>query len=64
MTGAELRAFIEQHGMTQEGFARLAGYSGRAVRMWLAGKKPVPRIVELFVMAVRRGELDPRDLST
>ena len=62
MTGAELRAFIEGNGLTQEGFAQLIGYGGRSVRLWLAGKLPVPRIVELFVIAFCGSNLDFDDL--
>ena len=53
MTADELAHALEALQLTQTGLARALGVIPRAVRFWLAGKRPVPplaaRVVRLMV---------------
>ncbi len=49
MSSDEFRAILDQHGITQVGFAHMMGVDGRTVRRWVAGDKPLPGCVALML---------------
>ena len=56
MTGHELRAYLSHLGLTQMELARTMGYTGRAVRHWVAGTRKVPQdIVRRIRRSMRQG---------
>lgn len=62
MTGAELKAALDDIGITQMGFARLIGVGGRTVRGWIA-QYPVPKVVALLVRLIQTSKTKPDDLT-
>jgi hypothetical protein len=56
LTPDELRQFLDQEDLTQEGAAALLGYSRRQIAHYLAGDKPIPRVFALacHALAARR----------
>jgi hypothetical protein len=56
LTPDELRQFLDQEDLTQEGAAALLGYSRRQIAHYLAGDKPIPRVFALacYALAARR----------
>lgn len=42
MTPDQLNAAIQTLGLSAQGFARCAGVTGRAVRLWQVGRNPIP----------------------
>ena len=49
MTPDQLTAAIHDLGLSAEGFARAAGVSGRTVRKWQAGDRPMPGLLVALV---------------
>ena len=58
MNGKDLRATLRRHGITQVRFAKAIGRNQRTVRSWIAGRLPVPEIVELVVESLEYVSLD------
>lgn len=52
MTPEQLTTAIQTLGISAEGFARCAGVSGRTVRLWQAGQRPVPGPIVALVELV------------
>lgn len=46
MTANQLQKFLDNHGLSQRGAARLIGISERSMRRYVAGDLPVPQVVE------------------
>lgn len=62
MTPAALRAAIAKLGLSQEGIGRFLGHpSGRTVRRWLAGDRPVPVAVAKLLRIMIKLGLKPED---
>jgi hypothetical protein len=49
MDGAQMQDALDVIGFSQVGFAKTVGYNDRSVRLWIAGKYPVPRIVAMLL---------------
>lgn len=50
MNPAEIRARLAALGMTQSGFARMAGCSARQVRRWASGEAEMPHWAALILL--------------
>jgi len=53
MTPADLRRAIADLGITQVGFARVAGVNPATVRRWLAGSRRIPGPIPALIAALR-----------
>lgn len=53
MTCAELRAALDELGITQADFARAVGITPRAVTHWVAGTRHIPGPIDAFLRVVR-----------
>jgi DNA-binding transcriptional regulator YiaG len=49
MTPGQLTAAIHALGLSAEGFARCAGVSGRTVRHWQNGDRPIPGLLVALI---------------
>jgi DNA-binding transcriptional regulator YiaG len=49
MTAAEFRQALTDLNMSQAGFARATGVSGRMVRYWISGEYPIPRRTKAII---------------
>ena len=58
-----LRMDLASLGINQSAFARWIGVDGRTVRLWLAGKWPVPLAVGYLVQLMVRTNTRPEDLT-
>jgi helix-turn-helix protein len=65
MTSSELKAILEELGISQADFARLIGVTPRAVTLWLAGDRAIPgpaeayaRLLRLLPLSLRQVELN------
>jgi len=47
MPVADFRAWMDEHGLTQEGAAQALGLSRRMIAYYLSGEKPIPKTVML-----------------
>ena len=63
MTGDALRAALDKLGFTQMGFSRFVGVTGRAVRAWLSGQYPVPKMVAVLVTIMIKTKTAPEDVK-
>ncbi len=63
MTPAALDALMERLGLSQIELARLLDVSDRAVRYWQEGERPIPRAVELLLLAMQHKDISPRTLA-
>jgi Helix-turn-helix domain len=52
LTSDELRAFLDREGLTQEAAAAMLGYSRRQIAHYLAGDRPIPRVLALACRAL------------
>jgi hypothetical protein len=52
LTSDEFRQFLDEEDLTQDAAAALLGYSRRQVAHYLAGDKPIPRVVALACRAL------------
>lgn len=59
MTPAELSAILARLGLTQAGAASVLGVSPRAMRMWIAGDRAIPRPVGKLLRLIDAGALTP-----
>ena len=62
MTPEEFRASLALLGLTQQGFGRLAGISGRAVQLWAAGDRAIPGTVETLLGLLHERAVAPASL--
>lgn len=58
MTRKELRDLMRRHGVIQRDLATLTGRTERAVYNWMQGTRPLPRSVELLLLALDEGRID------
>ena len=63
MTGATFKATLERIGISQMGFSRLIGVSGRTVRSWISDEFPLPKAVALLVHLIQKTKINPADLG-
>lgn len=63
MTADELRSTLDSLSLSQLGAARLLRVTGRVVRMWVAGDRPVPFLVGRVLTLMLAGKLTPDDLA-
>jgi DNA-binding transcriptional regulator YiaG len=63
MTPAELRAAIADLGMTQVGFARVAGVNPATVRRWLAGSRRIPGPIPALIAALKASDQNSSRLN-
>lgn len=49
MTPTELNSAIATLGLSAEGFARLVGVTGRAVRRWQKGDRDIPALLVVLI---------------
>ena len=63
MTPADFRATLDRLGLSQLAAARLLRVTGRVVRMWVAGDRPVPFLVARVLTLLASGKLTPDDLA-
>ncbi len=54
MTAEEFREALEILGFSQAAYARRTGYTIGYVNRWAMGRKPIPLIVEVALMAELR----------
>ena len=60
MTHTEFTTAIEQLGLSRAAFCRLIGIAPNSGTAYAAGRKPVPRVVELAIQAITlRGTATP-----
>ena len=58
MTRNELRDLMRRHGVIQRDLATLTGRTERAVYNWMQGVRPLPKSVELLLLALDEGRID------
>ena len=63
ITADNFRYSLAHIGINQSAFARWIGVDGRTVRLWLAGKWPVPLAVGYLVQLMVRTNTRPEDLT-
>lgn len=49
MTGAELRAALDELGLTRAEFSRMCGVQWKTVQRWISGELAVPRYAVTIV---------------
>ena len=54
MTGGQLKAAIRARGLSQNEVARALGVTHGAVSLWVNGRRPIPRIVEVALRTIPR----------
>lgn len=66
MSAEQFRQALDAIGISQVGFARLIGISGRTVRAWtqIEGGLPVPRYAAAIVLLLGRWRVSPDKLAT
>ena len=52
MTGGQLKAAIRARGLSQNEVARALGVTHGAVSLWVNGRRPIPRIVEVALRTI------------
>jgi DNA-binding transcriptional regulator YiaG len=62
MDGAQMQDALDRTGFSQVGFARTTGYNDRTVRLWIADKYPVPRIVAMLLNLMIKTNSTEEDL--
>ena len=62
MTPADFRAIIEACGLNQTQAAALFGVTDRTVRLWIAGKAPVPPAVAKLLKLLDARRLTVQDV--
>lgn len=60
MTTEEYQALILRLGLRQVDIAWMMGVTGRQSQRWWCGASPIPRSVELLLIAFAEGKLKPR----
>jgi DNA-binding transcriptional regulator YiaG len=63
MNGAQMQAALDRVGFSQVGFAKTVGYNDRTVRLWIADKYPVPRIVAMLLNLMIKTKSRESDLQ-
>ena len=48
VSASDLRAWIDEAGLTAANFGWIAGYAPSTVSLWLAGRRPIPALVRLL----------------
>lgn len=59
VTPEQFRSDLALLGLTQQGFGRVVGMSGRAVQMWAAGDREVPATVAWILDRLRADQIPP-----
>ena len=54
----DMQALLDKHNIRHKDLAFLSGYTIRAVGQWKAGERPLPRSVELLLLAIDDGRID------
>jgi hypothetical protein len=60
----DLKAFLKSHQIRHTDLAFMTGCTIRAVGTWVSGERPVPRAVELLLLALDEGKIDERWLAS
>jgi len=63
MTVSEFNAALDTLGLTQVSFSRLLDYNDRTVRMWVAGKLNIPRVVAVLLRLMLARRIKPLRLA-
>ena len=53
MTADDFKAFVAEQNLTHSGIAALLGYGRRQIDSFLAGTRPIPRVVALACLALK-----------
>ena len=57
MTAEELKLTLDRIGITPRDLSLIADVTERQVRGWRTGTSPVPRLVEMTLLAMNSGEI-------
>jgi hypothetical protein len=57
MTSEELKTALDRIGITPRDLSLIADVTERQVRGWRTGTSPVPRLVEMTLLAMNSGEI-------
>ena len=57
MTAEELKTALDRIGITPRDLSLIADVTERQVRGWRTGTSPVPRLVEMTLLAMNSGEI-------
>ena len=63
MTANQIRAALDQLGLTQVAAAQLFGVEARSVRRWVSGNSPVPDAVAIVLRLVVAGKIALDDVE-
>jgi DNA-binding transcriptional regulator YiaG len=63
MTGAQMQTALDKIGFNQVGFAKTIAVNDRTVRLWIAGKWPVPRVVAMLLNLMIKTQSTAADLK-
>jgi hypothetical protein len=58
-----LQAMLHKHNIRHRDLAFIAGRTTRAVTQWVQGERPLPRAVELVLLALDDGKIDEKWLA-
>lgn len=58
MTSHDLKELMQRHGMLHRDLALISGRTERAVYYWVHGGRPLPRAIELLLLALDEGRID------